>query len=110
MSVSFELEGQQYIAFNGGPKFSLTPAISLFVHCATQEEVDYYRGALTSGGEPAQCGWLKDKFGLTWQIVPNRLGELPGDEDREKANRVMKAMLKMVKLDVAGLQKVYDEG
>lgn len=102
---TFELNGQEFMALNGGPQFKFTEAISLFVHCETQEEVDDYWAKLTAGGgEESQCGWLKDKYGLSWQIVPNALGELLGDPDREKAGRVMQAMLKMRKIDIAKLK------
>lgn len=108
MSASFELNGQEFMALNGGPMFSFTPAISFFVKCETQAEVDYYWEKLGDGGSDEQCGWLKDKFGLSWQIIPNRLGELLGDPDREKAERALQAMLQMKKLDVAVLQAAFD--
>jgi predicted 3-demethylubiquinone-9 3-methyltransferase (glyoxalase superfamily) len=108
MIVTFELAGQRYIALNGGPHYQFTPAISLFVSCDTQAEVDRYWDRLLEGGEPSRCGWLRDKFGLSWQIVPTLLGELLGDDDEEKADRVMQAMLQMVKLDSAALQAAYD--
>jgi predicted 3-demethylubiquinone-9 3-methyltransferase (glyoxalase superfamily) len=108
MMGSFELDGQTFFALNGGPLFKFTEAISLFVHCVDQDEVDYYWGKLTAeGGEPSQCGWLKDKFGLSWQIVPTKLGELLGDPDQEKAGRVMQAMLKMSKINIEELQAAY---
>ena len=111
MSVTFELEGQEFMALNAGPHFHFTEAISFFVSCATQAEVDELWGKLTAnGGEESRCGWLKDKFGLSWQIIPTALGELLGDKDREKAGRVLQAMLGMNKIDVAGLQKAYDGG
>ena len=111
MSVTFELEGQEFMALNAGPHFHFTEAISFFVSCATQAEVDELWGKLTAnGGEESRCGWLKDKFGLSWQIIPTALGELLGDDDREKAGRVLQAMLGMNKIDVAGLQKAYDGG
>jgi predicted 3-demethylubiquinone-9 3-methyltransferase (glyoxalase superfamily) len=97
------------MALNGGPIFRFTEAISLYVDCATQEEVDYYWDKLSDGGEPGQCGWLKDKFGLSWQIVPKALGEMLGDPDPKKAGRVMQAMLKMSKIDVAGLRRAYEQ-
>jgi predicted 3-demethylubiquinone-9 3-methyltransferase (glyoxalase superfamily) len=104
MSVTFELEGQQFIALNGGPHFSFTPAISFFVRCETQAEVDELWEKLGASGEPGQCGWLKDKFGVSWQIVPTVLGELLEDEDEAKAERTMNAMLQMTKLDIAKLK------
>lgn len=107
MTVTFRIEGQEFIALNGGPHFTLTPAISFFVHCETQEEVDDLWERLSEGGEKNRCGWLTDKFGVTWQIVPNVLGELLSDDDDEKANRVMRAMLDMDKLDIKGLQDAY---
>jgi predicted 3-demethylubiquinone-9 3-methyltransferase (glyoxalase superfamily) len=108
MVVNFELEGQRFTALNGGPQFKFTEAISFEVDCGTQEEVDELWEKLTEGGEEVQCGWLKDKFGLSWQIVPTILGELMGDEDPEKAKRVTEAMLKMVKLDIAELRQAYE--
>jgi predicted 3-demethylubiquinone-9 3-methyltransferase (glyoxalase superfamily) len=104
MTISFQLEGQEFIALNGGPTFKFTEAISLLVHCDTQEEVDEYREKLSAGGSTQQCGWLKDKFGLSWQIVPNVLIELLQDKDQEKAQRVMTAMMKMTKIDIAALK------
>ncbi|MBI5080122.1 MAG: VOC family protein [Chloroflexi bacterium] len=109
MSVSFELEGQEFMAFNAGPEFKFTEAISLFVDCKTQEEVDELWEKLSAGGEKSRCGWLKDKFGLSWQIVPSALGELLGDKDPEKSKRVMEAMLQMNKLDIAGLRRAYTQ-
>ncbi len=107
MSAEFELNGQPFIALNGGPHFSFTPAISFFVHCETQEEVDELWEKLSAGGETQRCGWLTDKFGLSWQIIPNALGEMLQDSDPEKSKRVMQAMLGMVKIDVAGLKQAY---
>jgi predicted 3-demethylubiquinone-9 3-methyltransferase (glyoxalase superfamily) len=110
MTVSFRLNGQEFIGLNGGPEFKFTEAVSFFVSCETQEEVDELWSKLTAdGGEESQCGWLKDKFGLSWQIVPTVLGELLGDPDREKADRVMQAMLKMNKIEIKGLQQAYDQ-
>ncbi|CAN5292971.1 VOC family protein [soil metagenome] len=106
--VSFELDGQNFIALNGGPNFKFTEAVSFFVNCEDQKEVDYYWEKLSAHPENEQCGWLKDKYGLSWQIVPKQLGELMGDSDREKANRVMQAMLKMKKMDISELQKAYE--
>jgi predicted 3-demethylubiquinone-9 3-methyltransferase (glyoxalase superfamily) len=110
MSATFELEGQEFIALNGGPAFSFTPAISFFVNCETQQEVDDLWAKLSAGGTVQQCGWLQDKFGLSWQIIPTVLGKLLQDKDPKKANRVMEAMLQMVKLDIAGLHRAYDGG
>jgi predicted 3-demethylubiquinone-9 3-methyltransferase (glyoxalase superfamily) len=109
MSVTFELEGQQFIALNGGPHFSFTPAISFFVTCETQEEVDGFWDKLSAGGEAIQCGWLRDKYGLSWQIVPAILGELLQDKNTEKSKRVMAAMLQMKKLDIAALRRAYEQ-
>ncbi|MGH7426811.1 MAG: VOC family protein [Candidatus Methylomirabilaceae bacterium] len=108
MTGTFQLEGQQFMALNGGPHFKFTEAISLFVNCETQAEVDELWNRLTAGGGESQCGWLKDKFGLSWQIIPSALGRLLGDKDRVKANRVMQAMLQMKKIDIAALQQAYD--
>ena len=108
MTVAFQLEGQEFMALNGGPVFKFTEAVSLFVKCETQAEVDRYWEALSAGGEVQQCGWLKDRFGVSWQIVPTQLGILLGDPDPAKANRVMQAILKMVKLDIRGLKAAYD--
>ncbi len=108
MTVGFELEGQEFTALNGGPHFSFTPAISFFVDCATQSEVNELWDKLVEGGRESQCGWLQDKYGLSWQIIPAALGELLSDPDDEKSERVMKAMLGMVKIDVAALQRAYD--
>ena len=105
MSVAFELDGQEFYALNGGPVFKFTPAISMFVNCESQEEVDTLWEKLSAGGHKDRCGWLTDKYGVTWQIVPTILGKLLGDPDPAKSQRVMKAMLQMDKLDIAGLQK-----
>ena len=110
MTATFELDGQEFMALNGGPLFTFTEAISFFVNCETQAEVDELWEKLTEGGEEAQCGWLKDKYGLSWQIVPSALGELLNDPDAEKAGRVMNAMLQMKKIDVAGLRAAYEQG
>jgi len=107
LTATFELNGQEFMVLNGGPRFKLTEAISLFVNCENQEEVDDYWNKLVEGGEPQQCGWLKDKFGLSWQIIPQALGELMGDKDPAKSKRVMDAMLQMKKIDVAKLQAAY---
>jgi predicted 3-demethylubiquinone-9 3-methyltransferase (glyoxalase superfamily) len=106
--VDFVLDGQEFKALNGGPVFKFTEAISLFVTCETQEEVDKYWEKLSDGGEKGQCGWLKDRFGLSWQIVPIALGVLMGDSDPEKSKRVMEAMLKMSKIDIDLLKQAYD--
>ena len=106
MSATFELEGQEFFALNGGPQFPFTEAVSFYVHCANQAEVDYYwEKLMAGGGKPSRCGWLKDRFGLSWQIVPTRLGELLGDQDPGRASRAMQAMLKMHKIDVAALER-----
>lgn len=110
VTATFQIEGQVFMALNGGPQFKFTEAVSFFVDCKTQEEVDYYWNRLLEGGEAQMCGWLKDKYGLSWQIVPEKLGQLLGDPDPEKARRVMEAMLKMVKIDIASLQQAYDQG
>jgi predicted 3-demethylubiquinone-9 3-methyltransferase (glyoxalase superfamily) len=105
MTVSFELDGQAFIALNGGPDFTFTEAISFEVNCESQEEVDSYWSTLSEGGEEGPCGWLKDKFGVSWQIVPKRLVELLTDPDQEKAQRVMAAMLKMRKIEIDALER-----
>ncbi|MBN8821884.1 MULTISPECIES: VOC family protein [unclassified Spirosoma] len=107
MSVTFQLDGQEFSALNGGSYFKFAEGISLFVNCETQEEVDLYWEKLSEGGEKGPCGWLKDRFGVSWQIVPSKLGQLLGDKDPEKAKRVMQAMLKMNKLDIATLEQAY---
>jgi predicted 3-demethylubiquinone-9 3-methyltransferase (glyoxalase superfamily) len=109
MMANFLLNGQEFFALNGGPVFKFTEAISFFVTCEDQAEVDYYWDKLSQGGETQQCGWLKDKFGLSWQIVPTALGRLMGDKDPVKAARVTQAMLKMVKIEIAALQQAYDQ-
>jgi len=108
MTATFELEGQTFIALNGGPEFRFTEAISFFVDCDTQAEVDELWDKLCAGGQPSQCGWLKDKYGLSWQIIPKALGEMLGDKDTEKAGRAMQAMLQMQKIDVKKLKEAYD--
>jgi predicted 3-demethylubiquinone-9 3-methyltransferase (glyoxalase superfamily) len=109
MSATFELDGQQFYALNGGPQFTFTPAISLFVNCETQQEVDELWDKLSEGGKKERCGWLKDKYGLSWQIIASALGKLLGDKDPAKANRVMMAMLQMDKIDIQRLQQAYDQ-
>jgi predicted 3-demethylubiquinone-9 3-methyltransferase (glyoxalase superfamily) len=109
MTVEFELESQRLIALNGGPHFKFTEAISLMVDCKTQEEVDYYWNKLTEGGQESDCGWLKDKYGLSWQITPGILMEMVSDPDKEKADRAMKAMMTMKKIDIAALKRAYDQ-
>jgi predicted 3-demethylubiquinone-9 3-methyltransferase (glyoxalase superfamily) len=106
----FELDGQQFYVLNGGPQFTFTPAISFFVNCESQEEVDEMWEKLSEGGEKGRCGWLKDKFGLSWQVIPSVLGQMMNDKDPEKAKRVRNAMLQMNKIDIAGLQQAYDQG
>jgi predicted 3-demethylubiquinone-9 3-methyltransferase (glyoxalase superfamily) len=108
MTVEFELNGQQFVALNGGPEFKFTEAISFVVNCESQEEIDYFWGKLTAGGQEVQCGWLKDKFGLSWQIVPTAIPKMLTDPDPAKSQRVMKAMLKMIKIDLPTLQRAYD--
>ena len=109
MTATFQLEGQEFMALNGGPDHKFTEAISLFVDCKTQEEVDELWERLSEGGEQGPCGWLKDRFGLSWQIIPSVLGELLGDPDPVKSQRVMKAMLQMSKIDIAGLKAAYEQ-
>lgn len=108
LTVTFELDGQPFMALNGGPQYKFTPAVSFFVPCETQEEVDRLWAALTEGGEPGPCGWLTDKYGLSWQIVPTVLMELMQSGDAEQARRVTEAMLNMGKLDIAGLRRAYE--
>jgi predicted 3-demethylubiquinone-9 3-methyltransferase (glyoxalase superfamily) len=109
MSATFQLEGQQFMALNGGPHFSFSPAISLFVNCETQQEVDELWEKLSAGGKKERCGWLKDKYGLSWQIIPSALGRMLSDRDPEKSKRVMKAMLQMDKIDIRGLKQAYEQ-
>lgn len=111
LTTSFRIAGQEYMALNGGPEFHFTEATSFFVRCADQAEVDYYWNTLTAdGGEESQCGWLKDKYGLSWQIIPNALVEMVSDSDRERADRVMQALLQMVKIDIPTLERAYEGG
>ena len=109
LGLSFELAGQQYMALNGGPAFVLTPAVSLVISCETQAELDeYWARLLAAGGEPMQCGWIKDPYGLSWQVVPRDLRRLLGDADPARSSRVMRVMMGQVKLDLAALQRAYD--
>jgi predicted 3-demethylubiquinone-9 3-methyltransferase (glyoxalase superfamily) len=110
MTGTFQLDGQELIALNGGPHFKFTEAISLFVNCETQEEVDELWEKLSAGGQKSRCGWLKDKFGLSWQIIPKALGMMLQDKDPEKSKRVMNAMLQMDKIDIKGLKQAYEQG
>ena len=107
MSASFQLAGQEFIALNGGPQYKFTEAVSFFVRCETQEEVDYYWEKLSAGGSEGRCGWLKDKFGLSWQIIPSILGDLIGDDDEEKSQRALQAMFAMSKLDIKKLKDAH---
>ena len=110
MTANFELQGQEFVALNGGPEFKFTEAISFVVNCDTQQEVDEMWEKLSAGGKTSQCGWLKDKYGLLWQIVPEGMGELFGGDDPEKSARAMKAMLQMEKLDINKLKQAYNQG
>ena len=110
-TVSFELDGQEFMALNAGPEFKFNESISMYVDCEDQAEVDYFWNALTAdGGEESMCGWLKDKYGLSWQIIPKQLGELLGDPDPDKSKRVREAMLKMKKIDIEALKEAYKQG
>jgi predicted 3-demethylubiquinone-9 3-methyltransferase (glyoxalase superfamily) len=109
ISVTFQLDGQEFFALNGGPQFKFTEAVSFFVNCETQAEVDELWDKLSAGGEKSRCGWLKDKYGLSWQVIPSVLGKLLHDPDPEKAQRVMGAMLQMSKIDIAALQQAYGQ-
>ena len=108
MSATFQLEGQEFYALNGGPQYKFTPAISLFISSKTQEEVDELWERLSEGGRKDQCGWLQDKYGLSWQVIPTVLGELLRDKDPQKSKRVMQAMLKMTKIDIKKLKQAYE--
>ena len=108
LTAKFQIEGQEFMALNGGPEFKFTPAISFFVNCETQQEVDELWEKLLAGGKAMQCGWLTDKFGISWQIIPKALMELLGDKDPQKSQRVMKAMMKMIKIDVEGLKRAHE--
>jgi predicted 3-demethylubiquinone-9 3-methyltransferase (glyoxalase superfamily) len=107
MSVTFQIDGREFIAFNGGPMFKFTEAISLFVSCETQEEIDRLWDKLSEGGQKQRCGWLKDKYGVSWQIIPPTLGRMLQDKDPAKSKRVMQAMLQMDKIDIAALEEAY---
>ena len=109
MTGTFQIEGQEFFVLNGGPQYKFTPAISLFVNCETQPEVDELWEKLSAGGRKDRCGWLQDKYGLSWQIIPSALGNLLGDKDPQKANRVMQAMLQMDKIDIKKLKQAYDK-
>jgi predicted 3-demethylubiquinone-9 3-methyltransferase (glyoxalase superfamily) len=110
MSATFEIEGQEFYALNGGPHYKFTPAISLFVNCDSQAEVDELWEKLSEGGKKDRCGWLTDKFGLSWQVIPTRLGELLYSDNRKKSENVMKAMMQMDKIDIARLEEAYSQG
>jgi predicted 3-demethylubiquinone-9 3-methyltransferase (glyoxalase superfamily) len=110
MTGTFQLDGQEFLALNGGPQYSFSPAVSFYVNCETQQEVDELWEKLSKGGVKDRCGWLKDKYGLSWQIIPSVLGRMLGDKDPQKSGRVMKAMLQMDKIDIKKLQQAYDEG
>jgi len=109
MTVAFQLDGQDFLALNGGPVFKFTEAISLIVHCETQDEVDYFWEKLCDGGEEVQCGWLKDRFGVSWQVVPSVVPEMMTDPDPERSQRVMEAIMQMKKLDIEGLKRAYGD-
>jgi predicted 3-demethylubiquinone-9 3-methyltransferase (glyoxalase superfamily) len=108
MTVSFELEGQEFVALNGGPHYTFTPAVSFLIDCKTQAEVDHFWERLSEGGQPSRCGWLQDKYGVSWQVVPSVLPELLQDDDDEKSDAVMHAMLEMAKLDIETLRQAYE--
>lgn len=109
MSCEFTLNGTDFYALNGGPVFTFSPATSFFIHCKDQEEVDHYWNKLSEGGKPNRCGWLDDKFGVTWQVVPDALGKLLNDPDKEKAGNVMKAMMQMSKIEIDKLEEAYEQ-
>jgi predicted 3-demethylubiquinone-9 3-methyltransferase (glyoxalase superfamily) len=109
MTATFQLDGQEFVALNGGPRFAFSPAISFFVNCQTQEEVDELWQKLSQGGEPQRCGWLRDQYGVSWQIVPSALIELLQDHDAQKSKQVMNAMLQMGKIDIGGLRQAYEQ-
>ena len=109
MTVVFQLDGQEFIALNGGPQFKFTEAISFAVYCKTQQEVDEFWEKLSAGGEEGPCGWLKDKYGVSWQIIPTALGQMLQDKDPQKSRNVMQAMLQMTKIDIATLRRAYEQ-
>lgn len=109
MTVAFRLRGQEFLALNGGPQNKSTEAISFYVECESQEEIDAYWAKLSDGGEPGACGWLKDRFGVSWQITPSVLLTMERDQDRDRADRVMRAMLRMTKIDIAALERAYQQ-
>jgi predicted 3-demethylubiquinone-9 3-methyltransferase (glyoxalase superfamily) len=108
LTVTFTLDGQEYMALNGGPEFKFNEAVSFMVNCKTQDEIDYYWDKLTAGGQEVQCGWLKDRYGVSWQIVPAGIATMISDKDPARADRVMQALMKMVKLDLAALERAYE--
>jgi predicted 3-demethylubiquinone-9 3-methyltransferase (glyoxalase superfamily) len=110
MTATFQIEGQEFYALNGGPVYKFSPAISFFVDCKSQEEVDVLYDKLSAGGEKEPCGWLRDKYGISWQIIPSALGKMLGDKDPRKAGNVMQAMLQMKKIDIKQLEQAYDRG
>jgi predicted 3-demethylubiquinone-9 3-methyltransferase (glyoxalase superfamily) len=110
MTIAFELDGQKFVALNGGPQYQFNPAVSFVVNCETQEEVDHYWETLTAGGKEIQCGWLVDKYGVSWQIVPTVMIDMLRDENAARTQRVMKAMMQMKKIDIAGLKAACDQG
>jgi predicted 3-demethylubiquinone-9 3-methyltransferase (glyoxalase superfamily) len=110
MTATFQIEGQEFYALNGGPVYKFSPAISFFVDCKSQEEVDVLYDKLSAGGEKEPCGWLRDKYGISWQIIPSALGKMLGDKDPRKASNVMQAMLQMKKIDIKKLEQAYDRG
>jgi predicted 3-demethylubiquinone-9 3-methyltransferase (glyoxalase superfamily) len=110
MIVKFQLDGQEFLALNGGPQFTFSPAMSFVANCVTQQEVDDLWEKLSAGGKKQNCGWLRDKYGVSWQVVPTILGELMQDKDAEKTKRVMQAVMQMNKLEIAGLKRAYDQG
>jgi predicted 3-demethylubiquinone-9 3-methyltransferase (glyoxalase superfamily) len=110
LTIDFEIEGQKFIALNGGPQFKFSEAVSFVVNCETQEEIDYFWEKLSAGGEKLDCGWVKDKYGLSWQVVPTILGELMGGNEPERSNRVMQAILQMQKLEIEPLKRAYEGG
>ena len=110
MTIAFELDGQEFVALNGGPEFTFSPAVSFLVNCETQQEIDHLWEKLSAGGKELQCGWLNDKYGVTWQIAPAALDEMLLDKDPERVERVMRALLPMDKIDLAALKQAYSQG